>query len=267
MSDPVIVEVRGQVAWIRLNRPEALNALSPSLVAALDEALAEVEAAEQVRVVVLTGTGRAFCAGADLRELADGEPADAGRVLAFVRRAGAVVERLAALPKPVIAAVNGVAVAGGLELVLACDLVLAADDARIGDGHANYGLLPGAGGAARLVRVVGPPAAKYLAFTGELLSSSRLERLGLVNEALPGAELHDRAAELAQRIAAKSPSGLRHFKRLIDDGAEQPLATALRMEHLALEAHARNGDMREGLTAFLDRRTPRFSGTGAAHDA
>ncbi len=145
----------GATVWLRLQRPAAMNAISPGMLTELNLALDEIESDESVRVVVLTGTGRAFCAGADLKSIANaaGE-VDPGQVIEFVAYAGRTIERLAALDQPVIAGVNGLALAGGLELLLASDIVVASSAARIGDAHANYGLTPGAGGSVRLARVV-----------------------------------------------------------------------------------------------------------------
>src|ERR1700710_2908348 len=169
--------------WLRLQRPAAMNAISTDLLDELNVALDEIESDESVRVVVLTGTGRAFCAGADLKALgnAAGE-VDPSKVVEFVAYAGRTIERLAALAQPVIAGVNGLALAGGLELLLASDIVVASSTARIGDAHANYGLIPGAGGSARLARVVGAHMAKYLAFTGDHFPPSSPVLAGLVSE-------------------------------------------------------------------------------------
>jgi enoyl-CoA hydratase/carnithine racemase len=260
MTDaPVLRRDDGAVTWLTLNRPDALNALSPDLLDHLDGHVRDLERDDTVRAVVVSATGRAFCAGADLTALTgpDGE-LDPSRLLAFIRRAGAVFGRLAALPTPVIAAVNGIALAGGLELVLHCDLVVASESARLGDGHINYGLLPGAGGAARLPRVIGPTRAKYLAFTGELLPAAECRAMGLVNEVVPAERLADRVSELAGKLATRSPSALRLFKRAIDDGLEQPLPTALRLEHLATAEHLHSGDVQEGLAAFQAKRAPNF---------
>jgi enoyl-CoA hydratase/carnithine racemase len=259
MFEVIQIDRRAATAWLRLRRPQVLNALSPDLVAELGVALDQLEVDETVRVVALTGSGRAFCAGADLSRVL--EEVDAPeRVLAFVGRIAALVERLAVFPKPVIAAVNGLALAGGLELVLACDLVIAAEGARLGDAHANYGLLPGAGGAARLPRRLGVNRAKYLLFTGEALPASELVAAGLVNRVVADAELEPTVDKLAEVLAAKSPLGLRAMKRLVDDGLEQPLASALRLERLELRAHLHTADMREGLVAFRQKRPPRFGG-------
>lgn len=262
MNPPLIkVSMSDSVAWLRLDRPEAMNSLNTHLLDALDVALTAADNEPTVRVIVLTGAGRAFCTGADLKGLTESDGSiDSDTMLAFVRHAGATIERIPALSKPVIAAINGYALAGGLELALACDLVIAAESARLGDGHANYGLLPGGGGAVRLARVVGPMVAKYLAFTGNAVPAADLVPYGLVNEVVPDAALQTRVAEIAARIATKSPRGLARMKRLINDGLEQPLTTALRMEHQALAVHANSADIHEGLAAFREKRTPNYSG-------
>jgi enoyl-CoA hydratase/carnithine racemase len=259
--DGIELEARGSLGWLRLRRPEARNALSGPLVAALARALDALEQDAAVRVVAITGTGRAFCAGADLA-FASGRVDASGELLAFVADAAALVERVAAFPKPVIAAVNGVALAGGLELVLACDLVVAAESARLGDAHANYGLLPGAGGAARLSRRVGASRAKHLLFTGETLPASALFAMGVVNRIVPDAELEPTVEKLAEALAAKSGVGLSAMKRLVDEGLERPLSEALRLEQEALRTHVHTADLREGLAAFREKRAPRFGGGG-----
>lgn len=259
----VVSAVSGAVAWLRLNRPNAMNALSNELLDDLDDALDFVASTPAIRVVVLTGTGRAFCTGADLKLGGFAEKngaVNSDKLLAHVRRASATLDRIPALAKPVIAAINGYALAGGFELMLVCDIVIAAQSARIGDAHSNYGLLPGGGGAARLVRRVGPSVAKYLAFTGDFLPAPELLPFGLVNEVVADDALRDRVDKLAEQIASRSPRGIAHMKRLIDDGLDQPLATALRLEQQALEVHAHSLDMREGLAAFREKRQPRYTG-------
>lgn len=256
------LKVADGIAWITLSRPKAMNAVNRALIAGLEGALISVQADHSVRVVVITGSGRAFCAGGDLKEFLNGDGSiDQKELLKFVQYAGSVFERVSALTKPVIAAVNGFALAGGLELALSCDLVLAAESARLGDGHSNYGLLPGGGGAARLVRVVGPMVAKYLAFTGDALPAADLVPLGLVNEVVPDDRLLSRANEVAARIASKSPVGLAAMKALINDGLDQSLPVALRAEHQALAAHMYSEDMHEGLTAFREKRKPNYTTT------
>ncbi|MCG3172499.1 MAG: putative enoyl-CoA hydratase echA8 [Myxococcota bacterium] len=256
-------ELRAAAAWITLDRPDAMNALSDVMCRELAVAIDRVESDRDIRVVVLTGTGRAFCAGADLKgvfEGAGGEPGAADPMNAFLDLVAGMIERLRALPKPTIAALNGLTMAGGLELAMACDLILAGESVRIGDAHANFGVFPGAGGAAVLPRRIGATAAKYLLFTGDTLPAAELVPLGLVNRVVPDAELATEVEKLATRIASKSPLVLRRMKQAVADGLDQPLAGALRLERLVLEAHRHSHDIREGLAAFVGKRKPEFKG-------
>jgi enoyl-CoA hydratase len=238
-----------------------MNAISTALLDELNAALDEIEADDTVRVVVLTGVGRAFCAGADLKAMAD----EAGRVapervIEFVGYAARTIERLAALNQPVIAGVNGLALAGGLELLLASDIVVASSAARIGDAHSNYGLLPGAGGSVRLARVVGTHMAKYLALTGAHFPPSASVLAGLVSEIVEPDELDGRLTDLAATLAAKSPLGLSRMKRLINDAPDLSLKDALAAEGQALAEQCRSADFAEGIAAFAERRTPSYTG-------
>jgi enoyl-CoA hydratase len=259
--ETIAVETRNAVAWIRLNRAKVMNALSPQLVDELNNALEHITTDDGLRVVVITGSGAAFCAGADLA-FARGslEQGDAGPMLAFLERVGVVFGRLARFPKPVIAALNGLALAGGLELALCCDLVLAAESARIGDAHANYGLLPGGGATVRLPQRIGMTRAKYLLFTGDFVPASELVAAGLVNRVVADAALEAETQALAERISMKSPLGLRRMKEVVADAAEQPDECGLRLERLALAAHLHSEDLREGLRAFSEKRSPVFRG-------
>jgi enoyl-CoA hydratase/carnithine racemase len=259
MPAAVLSEVRNGAMWITLNRPDALNAISPEVVAGIDAALQQAAADESVRAVVLTGTGRAFCAGADLKFLRSDTSGDVSfeRFLASIL---AMMDRIETCPRPVIAALNGMALAGGLELVLCCDLVIAARSAKIGDAHANYGLLPGGGSSVRLPRKIGPTRAKYLLFTGEFVPAETLVAAGLVNEVVEDADLVPAVERLVAKLAPKSPLVLRRMKALVDDGLQQAAPTALRLEILASEAHAHSHDMQEGLAAFSEKRKPKFIG-------
>jgi enoyl-CoA hydratase len=258
---PVLVEIDGAISWLRLNRPRSLNALSLEVLEGLDAALDRIEHDETTRVVVLTGSGRAFSAGADLKGVSheDGT-VDLAGFRTFISLATAVIERVARLDKAVIAAVNGIAVAGGFELVMACDLVLSAADAKFGDAHANFGLLPGAGGATRLTRLVGPMVAKQLMFTGQFISPTELHLHGVVSEIVPAERLEERVREVASVIAAKSPLVVARMKHLINDSLDQPVGVSIRAERLALEAHVHSEDICEGLSAFREKREPRYRG-------
>lgn len=254
------LNIQSRVAWLTLNRPEALNALSREMLGEISAVLDSIAAAgtDEVRVLVITGAGRAFCAGADLQSVA----ASSGLAGPSMPEAiQALLRRIRKLPIPVIAAINGIAMGGGLELAIHCDILVAADTAKIADAHANVGVLPGAGGAALLPRLVGPVFAKYMVFTGETVMAPELHRLGLIAKLFAPTELDAGTRALAERLAQKSPLGLARMKRLIDDGLEQAnLDTALAMEITANELHAHSQDYAEGLAAFREKRTPRFTG-------
>ena len=257
----LLYEKRGAAAWIILNRPDAMNALNPPLVDELGRAAKEAAGDSGVRAVVITGAGRAFCAGADLKfikgALAEGVGPEMQALLDKIMTVFGDLERL---PKPVIAAVNGMALAGGLELVLACDLVIAAERAQLGDAHANFGLIPGGGSSIRLPRKIGPTRARYLLFTGDFVPAAELLHTGLVNRVVPAADLERAAQELADKLAAKSPLSLSRMKALVQEGWDMPLDEALRTEHAAFREHGQSSDMREGLAAFNEKRTPHYTG-------
>ena len=266
MSEPsdraIRFERRGTAAWITLNRPDALNSISPQLIDQFNVALNDVEREPAIRSIVVTGAGRAFCTGGDLKAVsaiaASDELADASS--AFLASISKLMSRLERMPLPVIGAINGMALAGGLELALCCDLIIAVEDARFGDVHARYGLLPGGGGSVRLPRRVGANRAKYLMFTAEQISARRMMEWGLVNEVVPPSELEACVARLAEALAEKSAVGLRRMKQMVDDGLEQPTEVALRTEQIVCEAHNESYDRNEGLAAFIERRAPRFKG-------
>ena len=260
-ENPVLYEERGGAAWLTLNRPEAMNAINPALLAGMADGLDRAEANGELAAVVITGAGRAFSAGADLKAvkayLADGGEAFGAEFLPMIN---AVLDRIESFRLPVIAQVNGLALAGGLEILLACDLVIAAESARIGDAHANFGLIPGAGGSVRLPRKIGPTRAKLLMFTGAFLEAAELVAPGLVNQVVADDQLTATVEALVGQLSTKSPLGLQRMKQLVNEGLEQPLAAALRLENAAIRAHATSADMAEGLAAFEAKRRPKFSG-------
>jgi enoyl-CoA hydratase len=259
--EAITLERRGGAAWVTLNRPEALNAVNQELLDDLDRAMDVAEADPDVKVFVVTGAGRAFCAGADLKRVRDATVGrETGGMDGFLSKFMDVTCRLEQLPMPVIAAVNGLALAGGLELVMCCDLVIAADSAKLGDAHANYGLVPGAGNSVRLPRKIGQTRASYLMFTAEFVPAAELVDAGLVNFVVPDDQLVAAVDELVGKMAGKSPLGLARMKRLILDGLEMPKHEALRAEVLTNNLHAKSEDMQEGLTAFKEKRAPNYTG-------
>ena len=262
MSDLRTARMPGAMV-LTMNRPEALNALTPAMIAGFTTALDEAEADPAVRSIVITGEGRAFCAGADLKAAlsAMGEGTDPSRdAAAFLGSISALTDRLEQSRLPVIAALNGTTVAGGIELALACDLVIAVRSARIGDGHARYGLLPGGGGSVRLPRRIGVGRAKYLMFTAQLLEAEVLREWGLVNEVVDDDRLPAAIEQLVLRLADKSPVGLARMKQLLTDSLEQPPAAAMRAELTTAALHYHSHDRAEGLAAFAEHRPPRFTG-------
>ena len=259
-NEDLIYTQKGTTAWLTLNRPKAMNAISLSIIERMEELLPQIAADDSVRVVVLTGSGSAFCAGADLkqvlasRDLPPGEPDMLDRVCYNV------MNPLRDFPKPVIAAVNGVTMAGGLELAMCCDIVLASEKAHIGDAHANFGVYPGAGGAAVLPRLIPHNVAKYLLFTGKTLSAAEMKGYGLVNEVVPAEQLEHAATELAELIATKSPIALQRMKEVANASLDKSRDAALEHEQVMLRKHERSFDMAEGLAAFAEKRAPDFQG-------
>ena len=263
MSDEVLTERRGPALWLRLNRPKALNGLAPALLDAIEAGLEIAEADGEVHAVVLAAEGRVFSAGADLKYarslLADPDTA-ADRQAEFLRRVGRTLDRVEAFPKPVIAAVQGLTLAGGLELVLCADLVIAARSAGFGDAHANYGLLPGGGASVRLARRVGLSRAKLMMFTGTPQPAAELAHTDLVTALVEDDQLVAEVDRVTASIAAKSPLGLARMKQLANDGVESPAPAALRREIEVSVLHVHSADFREGLDAFNTKRTPKFTG-------
>ncbi|MCP3730043.1 enoyl-CoA hydratase/isomerase family protein [Sphingomonas sp. MG17] len=254
-------DIRGSAAWITFNRPEAMNAITPDVIADLAHAVELVRQDADVRSVVITGTGRAFCAGADLKaSLAlkerDGRMATVTHFLIPLQQ---VLRDLRALPKPVIAAVNGFCMAGGLETVLVCDIILAARSAVFSDAHARFGLLPAIGGAWGLAQALGPYKAKEVMFTADQYSAETMCAAGLVNRVVADDELAVAAQALADQFAARSAEGLAKMKQMINDEIDMPWDLAARYE-LAVHANntAMSGDLMEGLRAFNEKRSARF---------
>ncbi|MGX1369290.1 2-(1,2-epoxy-1,2-dihydrophenyl)acetyl-CoA isomerase [Streptomyces canus] len=255
----VIHTVEGQVAHLTLNRPEVLNALTPGGRDRVIELVESASADPDVRAVVLTGAGRGFCAGADLRGApAATAPGDVTRTI----RLGAqrLIAAVLDCEKPVVAAVNGTAAGIGAHLALACDLVLAAESARFIEVFVRRGLVPDGGGAYLLTRLLGPRRAKELMFFGDALGAADAERLGLVNRVVPDAELDKTAREWATRLAAGPTRTLALTKQLVNASLDTDRATAFAAEAAAQELNMATADAQEGVASFVERRSPEFRG-------
>jgi enoyl-CoA hydratase/carnithine racemase len=256
----IIVEHRDAVSWIYLNRDKAMNAISPSCMQELRQALEIARDRVETRVLVISGKGRAFCAGADLSESAPNPLAPPSPEKTFFDHAEAMEAVLNHLAKPVIAAVNGICCGGGLELALMCDFILAAETAKIGDAHANFGAMPGGGASVRLPRVVGINMARYMMFTGDLFPAAEMAQIGLVTRVFRNDGFEEEVQKIAEKIAGKSPLGLKRMKQLLEDGMDMPLKQALANEKLVSTTHMRSFDASEGGRAFMEKRKPQFKG-------
>ena len=245
------------VALVTFAGEDKLNAFSRETWAAFGEAVTRFGQAADADVLVLTGAGRAFVAGADIAEYVDASPE---AFVAFQRIVRDVTDSVVACEKPVVAAVNGYALGGGFELVLACDLVVASSTARFGVPEAKIGLLPGGGGTQRLPRAVGPRVAKELLMTGRLVDADEAFRLGLANRVVDPNDLLDAAFELAQDIRAVAPLAVRMAKRLVDQGLELGLSKGLDLENREQPKLFATRDGKEGIAAFQEKREPRFTG-------
>jgi enoyl-CoA hydratase/carnithine racemase len=244
------------VTLIRLNRPEALNALNSQLLGELSAALDAAEADEAVRCVVLTGSDRAFAAGADIKEMSDKSYA---QMFAsnFFGDAGRRVEQFR---KPVIAAVAGYALGGGCELAMLCDFIIAAETAKFGQPEINLGVMPGIGGTQRLPRAVGKAKAMDMVLTARMMDAAEAERAGLVSRIVPADKLLDEALAAAAKIAAQSPLAVMMNKELVNAAFETTLATGVSMERRLFHSLFAFEDQKEGMAAFVEKRKPDFKG-------
>jgi enoyl-CoA hydratase/carnithine racemase len=248
----------GPIAILELARPERMNALNRPLLQALTEAVEALAVDPEVRAVVLTGQGKAFCAGADLKERATMSPPE---VRTFLRRIRALMDALEAMPKPVIAAVNGLALGGGTELALACDLRVVAEGARLGLTETSLAIIPGAGGTQRLPRLVGKGRAKELIFSARQVPAQEALAIGLAEELAPDGEALSQAVAMAGRIVAvAAPIALAQAKFAINQGLEVDLASGLALEAKAYEVTIPTEDRTEALAAFAEKRKPVFQG-------
>ncbi len=249
----ILVEMRGAVGLITLNRPKALNALCDALVRELSQALDAFESDAAIGAIVLTGSDKAFAAGADIKEMQ-------GRSFIDVYLGDFVKtwERITLCRKPVIAAVAGYALGGGCELAMMCDTIICADTARFGQPEINLGITPGAGGTQRLTRFVGKAKAMDMILTGRLMDAAEAERSGLVSRVLPAAQLVDEAVKMATQIAALSRPAVLMAKEMINRAYETTLAEGVRFERRLFHALFATDDQKEGMSAFVEKRKPNF---------
>jgi len=250
----ILVKTEGAVGVIALNRPKALNALNRALMAELCAALEAFDADAAVRCIVLTGSERAFAAGADIKEMASQSYMDMFKADWFADFAG----RVAAVRKPVLAAVAGYALGGGCELAMMCDIVIAADNAKFGQPEITLGVLPGIGGSQRLPRAVGKAKAMDLCLTGRMMDAQEAERAGLVSRVVPAAELMAETMKAAAKIAEQSLPVLMMVKEAVGRSYETTLAEGLRAERRLFHAVFATEDQKEGMAAFAEKRKPQF---------
>lgn len=246
------------IAMITINRPEAANALSRKLLEELNICFNQLKNDSGVRVIIITGAGdKAFCAGADLKER---KGMNDYEVKQNVRLISSTVSELEAIPQPVIAALNGVAFGGGLELALACDIRIGALEAQVGLTETSLAIIPGAGGTQRLPRLIGRGKAKELIYTARRLSAKEAESIGILEYVVPQTQLLEKALELACAMAKNAPLALIQAKAAINKGVEVDLATGLKIEELAYNALIPTKDRMEGLNAFAEKRPPQYKG-------
>jgi enoyl-CoA hydratase len=252
-SSVLKVEQRGRVRWLLLNRPAQRNALNGALADALAAQLDDIAEDPDTSVVVLVGEGSGFSAGGDFRHFLDLDEEDG--VLDFLTRLSAIVTRIQHSPKPWIAALHGHAIAGGLELALACDIVIAAEGTAIGDGHVNNRLLPGAGSSVRLERAVGFGAARWLHLSGQPMTAEELMRTGWLRDVVPPESLRERAAELADQLAERDSATQQNLKNLLMSVGELSETEALEQELSAFRRNWTENDVAESLRSFLAARS------------
>lgn len=250
----IITETRDNVELIRLDRPEALNALNSELLGELSKALAKAGTDKKVRAIVITGSDKAFAAGADIKEMADKSFADMALLDFFAAEANAIANTR----KPVIAAVAGYALGGGCELAMMCDFILAADTAKFGQPEINLGVIAGMGGTQRLTRYVGKSKAMEMHLTGRFMDAEEAERSGLVSRVIPAKKLVEEAMSTAQKIAEKSLLSVYAAKESVNRSYEMTLAEGLLFERRSFHALFSTEDQKEGMQAFSEKRAPQF---------
>lgn len=248
------VEIDDHVALIRLDRPEALNALNSELLLELGNALAEADQNERVRAIVITGSEKAFAAGADIKEMSTKTYSDVFTSDLF----GAEVTRITSTRKPIIAAVSGYALGGGCELAMACDFIICADTAKFGQPEINLGVIPGIGGTQRLTRFIGKSKAMDMILTGRFMDAAEAERSGLVSRVVPATKLIPEALAAAKKIAEKSILSVMVAKECVNRAYETTMTEGILFERRSFAGLFSTEDQKEGMAAFLEKREPQF---------
>ncbi|NBB09259.1 enoyl-CoA hydratase [Pseudomonas sp. SLFW] len=251
--ETILKEINGRVALLTLNRPQALNALNAQLISELNHALDELERDRDIGCIVLTGSAKAFAAGADIKEMAE-----LTYPQIYLDDLFSDSDRVASRRKPIIAAVSGFALGGGCELALMCDFILAADNARFGQPEIKLGVLPGMGGTQRLTRAVGKAKAMEMCLTGRMIDAEEAERSGLVARIVPQAQLLEEALKVAESIAAKSLPVAMMVKESVNRAFEVSLSEGIRFERRVFHSAFASADQKEGMAAFIEKREPSF---------
>ena len=254
----IVFEKEDGILWARLNRPEALNAINEEVVEGLEKLVAKVREEKDIRVVVIIGTGKAFCAGADIKMFLRSDTFAAREI---IERLGKALEAFEDLDVPIIAAINGFALGGGCEMAMACDIVIASEKASFGQPEINIGIIPGAGGTQRLARLIGWKKAMELCLTGDRISAGEAERLGLVNRVVKDEELENEVRNLAKKIAEKSPYAVMLVKQAVNRGFKMGLKDGIAYERDLFALSFSSEDAREGMTAFVEKRKAEFRKT------
>lgn len=255
--DTIKFEIAQPLAIVTLNRPQAMNAINEKMLAELSDVLQAIEKDNNVRVMILTARERGFCAGADIKE---GPTRSMMRHLTFLRNFIRLTQQIEDLPKPVIAAVDGLAFGGGLELILPCDFIIATPESVFSLPEILLGVMPAAGGTQRLPRLIGRMKAKELMFTGKRISSTDMEKFGLLTKIVPKEQLVTAYSELGKELAEKAPIALAQMKKLVNIGTDIPLNVALEYSHEANTVIHVSSDRKEGHDAFAEKRKPHFKG-------
>ncbi len=257
----IIVEKKGPTAWLTLNKPHVMNGMGLQTMKDILAALEDLEKDPAIMVMVIKGAGNTFCAGADFKErsakIAANDPTFR---IEFTELADKVFLTLEKFPKVAIAMVQGVCMAGGIEIAEVCDFIIADENAKIGDGHIKTGMVPNGGASIRMPRFIGMRRAKELLYTGALISGKEAERIGLINKAVPADKLEGEVKDLIEKLIDKPPLALKAMKQLVNLGANSSLEAGILLEHLAVDSLERTEDFQESMKAFAEKRKPVYHG-------